>query len=31
VTTGTSQRRAAIASENVDRVAQGLEPLHRVD
>jgi len=31
VTTGTSQRRAAVASENVDRVAQGMEPLHRVD
>jgi phosphoglycerate dehydrogenase-like enzyme len=27
----TSRRRAACAAENVDRVAQGLEPLHRID
>ena len=31
VTDGTSRRRAAAAAENVDRVAQGLEPLYRID
>jgi phosphoglycerate dehydrogenase-like enzyme len=30
VTRGTSKRRAAVAAENVDRVAAGLEPLYRV-
>jgi phosphoglycerate dehydrogenase-like enzyme len=30
-TDGTARRRAAAAAENVDRVAQGLEPLYRVD
>ena len=27
----TARARAAVVSENVDRVAQGLEPLYRVD
>jgi phosphoglycerate dehydrogenase-like enzyme len=31
VTDGTSRKRAACAAENVDRVAQGLEPLYRID
>lgn len=31
VTDGTSRRRAACAAENVDRIAQGLEPLYRID
>jgi phosphoglycerate dehydrogenase-like enzyme len=31
VTDGTSRRRAAAAAENVDRIANGLEPLFRVD
>lgn len=31
VTNGTSRRRAKCASDNVDRVAAGLEPLYRVD
>ena len=31
VTDGTSRRRAALALENVDRVARNLDPLHRVD
>jgi len=30
-TDGTARRRAAAAGENVDRLAQGLEPLYRVD
>jgi phosphoglycerate dehydrogenase-like enzyme len=30
VTDGTSRKRAQVASENVDRVAAGLEPLYRV-
>jgi phosphoglycerate dehydrogenase-like enzyme len=30
-TDGTSRRRAACAAENVDRVANGLEPLYRID
>jgi phosphoglycerate dehydrogenase-like enzyme len=30
-TDGTARRRAAVAAENVDRVAQGREPLYRVD
>jgi len=30
-TTGTSRRRAQVAAENVDRIAEGLEPLHRVE
>jgi phosphoglycerate dehydrogenase-like enzyme len=30
-TDGTARRRAAAAAENVDRLAQGLEPLYRVD
>ena len=30
-TEGTSRRRAACAARNVDRVASGLDPLHRVD
>ncbi len=30
-TDGTSRRRASVAAENVDRIAQGLEPLCRVD
>ena len=30
-TTDTSRYRAAAMAENIDRVAQGLEPLHRVD
>jgi phosphoglycerate dehydrogenase-like enzyme len=30
-TDGTSRNRAACAAENVDRVAQGLEPLYRID
>jgi D-3-phosphoglycerate dehydrogenase / 2-oxoglutarate reductase len=30
-TDGTSRRRAACAAENVDRIAQGLEPLFRID
>jgi phosphoglycerate dehydrogenase-like enzyme len=30
-TDGTSQRRAAFAAKNIDRIADGLEPLHRLD
>jgi phosphoglycerate dehydrogenase-like enzyme len=30
-TDGTSRRRAACAARNVDRVAEGLDPLYRVD
>ncbi len=30
-TDGTSRRRAACVAENVDRIAQGLEPKYRVD
>ena len=30
VTDGTSRKRAGAAAENVDRIAAGLEPLHRV-
>ena len=30
-TFGTSRRRAWAMAENVDRIAQGLEPMHRVD
>jgi phosphoglycerate dehydrogenase-like enzyme len=30
-TFGTSRRRAACVAENIDRIARGLEPLHRVD
>ncbi len=30
-TDGTARKRAAAAAENVDRIAQGQEPLHRVD
>lgn len=30
-TDGTARKRAAAAAENVDRVAQGLEPLYRID
>lgn len=30
-TTGTARKRAAVAAQNVDRIAQGLEPLYRVD
>jgi phosphoglycerate dehydrogenase-like enzyme len=31
VTDGTSRRRAACTAENTDRIAQGLEPLYRID
>ena len=31
VTDGTSRKRARAAAENVDRIAQGLPPLYRVD
>ena len=31
VTDGTARKRAAAAAQNVDRVAQGLNPLYRVD
>ena len=31
VTDGTSRRRAGCAAANVDRIAQGLEPLYRID
>ena len=31
VTDGTSRKRAQCASDNVDRVAAGLEPLYRID
>ena len=31
VTDGTSRKRAGAAAENVDRIAQGLPPLYRVD
>lgn len=31
VTDGTARRRAAGGAENLDRIAAGLEPLHRVD
>ena len=31
VTDGTSRKRAACAAQNVDRVAQDLEPLYRID
>ena len=30
-TDGTARKRAAAAAENTDRIAQGLEPLYRVD
>jgi phosphoglycerate dehydrogenase-like enzyme len=30
-TDGTARNRAAAAAENLDRLAQGLEPLYRVD
>ena len=30
-TDGTSYKRAQVASTNVDRISQGLEPLYRVD
>ena len=30
-TDGTARKRAALAVDNLDRVAQGLEPLYRVD
>jgi phosphoglycerate dehydrogenase-like enzyme len=30
-TDGTSHRRAAFAAKNIDRIADGLEPLHRLD
>jgi phosphoglycerate dehydrogenase-like enzyme len=30
-TDGTARKRAAAAAENIDRIAQGLEPLYRVD
>jgi phosphoglycerate dehydrogenase-like enzyme len=30
-TYGTSKRRAACVAENIDRIAQGLDPLYRVD
>jgi phosphoglycerate dehydrogenase-like enzyme len=30
-TDGTSHRRAAFAAKNIDRIADGLEPLHRID
>lgn len=30
-TTGTAKRRARCAAENVDRIAEGLEPLYRID
>jgi phosphoglycerate dehydrogenase-like enzyme len=30
-TDGTSRRRAAFAAKNIDRIAGGLEPLHRID
>lgn len=30
-TDGTARKRAAAAAENLDRIAQGLEPLYRVD
>lgn len=29
-TDGTARKRAAVAAENVDRIAQGLEPLYRI-
>ncbi|MBI4530233.1 MAG: hypothetical protein HY709_01825, partial [Candidatus Latescibacteria bacterium] len=31
VTDGTSRKRAACVAQNVDRIAQGLEPLYRID
>ena len=31
VTDGTSRKRAQCASDNVDRIADGLEPLYRID
>jgi len=31
MTDGTSRRRASCAVQNIDRIAQGLEPLYRVD
>ena len=31
VSDGTSRKRAACAAENVERIAQGLEPLYRID
>ena len=31
VTDGTARKRAAVAAENTHRIAQGLEPLYRVD
>lgn len=31
VTDGTSRKRAACCAENIDRLAQGLEPLYRID
>jgi len=30
-TDGTARKRAGVAAENLNRVAQGLEPLYRVD
>ena len=30
-TTGTAKRRAQCAADNVDRIAEGLEPLYRID
>jgi D-3-phosphoglycerate dehydrogenase len=30
-TTGTARRRAQCAADNADRIAQGLEPLYRID
>ncbi|MEE3261639.1 MAG: NAD(P)-dependent oxidoreductase, partial [Candidatus Latescibacterota bacterium] len=30
-TDGTSRKRAACAAQNVDRIAEGLEPLYRID
>ena len=30
-TDGTSRRRGQCAAENIDRIAQGLEPLYRID
>lgn len=30
-TDGTSRKRAAGAAENIDRIAQGVEPLYRID
>ncbi len=30
-TTGTAKRRARCAADNIDRIAEGLEPLYRID